>query len=805
MPFLAPLYLLGLLAVAVPLVVHLRRSRRTRRIVFSTTRFFDEQFMRSARRARLQDLLLMFMRMAVLALFALALAQPFVRFGALGVLSGLYRGSDVRHVVLVIDDSASMRVISEHGTLLDRAKRGAVTVLDELLAERGDQVTVVLAGRRDGGPKSLFDPTTSDIPSVRDAIERIEPTDLGTDLGGAIDTALRLLGTGTGRETQAGALRQPDSGDTAIREVFVFSDLRQEVLPPPVPETVAVFFVSTTVEPDVLASNISIDALQYDAPRPMAGVPFTFRALVTNHAPRDQYVALNLVVADQVMDHRKVQLPSGRAKVVRFVNRFSRPGWVTGRVELDPSSGSTPGGEPGSAVANDSMPADNQRYFALHVQGRSRVLAVNGAPSDVNALDELFFFETALRAGVADHLPGAGADDVAGVDLQVIAPADITPALLDGYPIVLLANVPKLSEEALVALEQYVDGGGSLILTLGDRVEASVYAGWSGGHRLHGGLLPARIDRIVRGTDPADQPLTLTWVNDSHPMTVGFHRGALGSLSSVRLSGYGVVVPLDVRDQRTSRVLASSANGQPVLIEKMYGRGRVLLFVSTIDRDWTNLPVQPVFVPWTHRMVSYLSQPATARGGFIRTGAHVAFSVSSTATQQWHVRNPDGGVAYPRPAMNTDISPTSGDLSHVTPAAGVASKLMVLTQTDHAGVYDVRSAASGTNAGSHLRFAANLPHAESSPRLLTSASVRDAVGPSAVWIDAPEQVVEHVASARQGYGLWNALLVLALMVALVEPWLANWLSNKRRTRDRVPAPRHRGRTEEHQINTRGAA
>jgi hypothetical protein len=47
--------------------------------------------------------------------------------------------------------------------------------------------------------------------------------------------------------------------------------------------------------------------------------------------------------------------------------------------------------------------------------------------------------------------------------------------------------------------------------------------------------------------------------------------------------------------------------------------------------------------------------------------------------------------------------------------------------------------------------------------------------------------------------------VLALMVALVEPWLANWLSNKRRTRDRVPAPRHRGRTEEHQINTRGAA
>src|SRR3954471_232011 len=72
-------YLLGLLSALVPLIIHLSRSRRTKKIRFSTTRFFTDQFLRSYRMSRLKELVLLACRMALFALRAVALAQPLLR------------------------------------------------------------------------------------------------------------------------------------------------------------------------------------------------------------------------------------------------------------------------------------------------------------------------------------------------------------------------------------------------------------------------------------------------------------------------------------------------------------------------------------------------------------------------------------------------------------------------------------------------------------------------------------------------------------------------------------------------------
>src|SRR5436309_3185020 len=101
--FLTPAFLIGLLAAAIPLVIHLSRSRRTKKIRFSTTRFFTDQFLRSYRMSRLKELLLLACRMALCALLATALARPlFLPKGK----SFLPQGS--RSVVIVLDNSASM-------------------------------------------------------------------------------------------------------------------------------------------------------------------------------------------------------------------------------------------------------------------------------------------------------------------------------------------------------------------------------------------------------------------------------------------------------------------------------------------------------------------------------------------------------------------------------------------------------------------------------------------------------------------------------------------------------------------------
>src|SRR5260370_9456965 len=74
--FLSPAFLWGILAALIPLIIHLSRSRRTKKMRFSTTRFFTDQFLRSYRMSRLKELLLLACRMAICALFAMALARP---------------------------------------------------------------------------------------------------------------------------------------------------------------------------------------------------------------------------------------------------------------------------------------------------------------------------------------------------------------------------------------------------------------------------------------------------------------------------------------------------------------------------------------------------------------------------------------------------------------------------------------------------------------------------------------------------------------------------------------------------------
>src|SRR6516165_4207136 len=173
--FLSPLFLVGVLAAAIPLLIHLSRSRRTKKMRFSTTRFFTDQFLRSYRMSRLKELLLLVCRMALCGLLATALARPLLMPKGTAFLRG---GS--RSVVLVIDNSASMAYTENGVTLFERARSAARDVLDTL--RPGDTASIVLAGRRAGGPEVLFPEPTAELADVLHALHALAVAPLGTDL-----------------------------------------------------------------------------------------------------------------------------------------------------------------------------------------------------------------------------------------------------------------------------------------------------------------------------------------------------------------------------------------------------------------------------------------------------------------------------------------------------------------------------------------------------------------------------------------------------------------------------------------------
>lgn len=712
MIFLAPWFLLGLTAAAIPLLLHLRRSRQTRPIPFSCTRFFDEQFLRAARRARIQDLLLMLLRVALLALLALALAQPLIRSGGLADWLG---GGAANQVVFVLDDSASMQRLDPEGQpLLHRARIRANAILDQLQPSRGDRATVLLSSRANTADAALVPTLTDDLALLRRLLDQVEPTETSGGIVAAIEQAQRSLAatSGGGRivvvsDLQASTLSKLPAADPRVTTLFVACDAAQAG-----------------------PANVSVDAVQTGAARPMVGVPMTVRALLTNHGPLIQSRRVELIVDDEVVATRAVELPPGRGQVVRFVHRFAEPGWHAGRVAIavDANAG------------RDPLSADDQRHFAVRVEQALSVLAINGAPSSVKHLDELFFLDAALRVGRYDE---------SGIALTATTPEQVTPQRLAQHPVVVLANVAALPEPALQAIEQYVQNGGGLLITAGDRVDPDAYAAWTSSARPAGGLLPATFGAVAEHDQATPQA-----IDETHPaMATTDAVGRAGLLQTpIRRS-------LRAHPREGASVLLQLNPDAPLLIERPYGAGRVMLWLSTIDRDWTEMPVQPAYLPFVYRLLTYLAQPRLDRGAFSITGDAIEIPASLWNSGPLSVRGPG----------NTSLMPV------VSPEDRV-----LLRDAYHSGVYRITDPRRGADDAVVIAWAANIDPQESILKALDRDSLSARMPTSASWglVADGDDPAGGVAS-RNSAAMWDALLVLALIVAATEPWLANRLSRRR--------------------------
>lgn len=744
--FLAPWFLLGLLAAAVPAVIHLRRSRRMERIIFSTNRFFDESFVRASKQAKLHDRLMMLLRMLLLMLLALALAQPLLRLPKLAGITG-----SGRVVAIVIDNSASMNRLTSQGTNFDQAKTAALAIIDELSPEQGDMATIVLAGwtqndtlrtsegsldaegasadtEDDIDSRVLFREPTGDVSALRQAILRLTPTDLATDLAGAV--------------ALAGKAMTPAQGSVwnKAREVQVISDLQPAAFAgqnslDPGPGT-GLYLISLAPKADDPSTNLSIDAIQYDAPQPMVGVPFTFRVLVVNHSRSSAQARINLVVDDQVVAYATANLEPARSQVVRMEYRFAEPGWRAGRVEVIAQD----------SAAVDVMPKDNRRFFSLNVLTGLKVLAINGSPSAVATQDELFFLRLALTAA------SQNASYNQQIELTQITPDQLNEPLLNEHPVIVLANVSALSQTQLELLEKRVDKGAGLLMTLGQHTAADHYNTWSSPARTHHGLLPATLGQtlIEDNTDDSTHNSRVDYIAPNHLITAGFFLQRYGDLTLARYQKTIQLTPL-----QNAQILLKTSDGRPLLVERPFGKGRVILYASTIDRDWNTQPLQPAFVPLTLRLVSHLSQNSLGQAGFFQTGQAIALPASVTRSSTLVVKHPDHAISYLQAATLQDN--TTGWL---------------FTQTRHAGVYRVSE---NENSSASLMFATNTPAGESTLAAVTREDIAVYVANDIPWvfIDSPSEMASATKLARQGTGMWQQLLIVALLITVFEPWLAN--------------------------------
>src|SRR5437016_811152 len=137
MAFLAPAFFIGLLAIGLPIVIHLIQRERKEVVHFPSLMFLRRIPYQSVQRRRIHNWLLLLLRAAAMALVVAAFARPFFRQDPVNAAAA---SAGAREVVILLDRSASMG----YGDRWEKARDEARKVVRGLGA--ADRATLVLFG-----------------------------------------------------------------------------------------------------------------------------------------------------------------------------------------------------------------------------------------------------------------------------------------------------------------------------------------------------------------------------------------------------------------------------------------------------------------------------------------------------------------------------------------------------------------------------------------------------------------------------------------------------------------------------------
>ncbi|MCK5944139.1 MAG: BatA domain-containing protein, partial [Planctomycetes bacterium] len=559
--FLNPLLLWALPLAAVPIIIHILNRRRFKKVPWAAMEFLLKAMKRNRKRLRMEQWLVLLLRVLAVLLLVALVSRPQLGGGAL-------LGSRTHHVV-VLDDSASMTQRSGSSNLFEKAQ------------DRVRQLADDLAQRRGGDIFSIVRASDPEHPALWE--ERIG-SNFGRNAGSVMkELVVRDTPADLGRALQEAAKRAQQVKDAGRTEYYVVGDRRAwdwstpDDKPRPALLTGLASLDKDREHVTVLSiggqhDNLAVVDVRLQDRLAIAAVPVTLGIDVKNFGlDPTPPTTVSIEVDGQTSVNQDVpQLAPGERVTVPFAYTFHTAGPHHVDVALEPGG---------------TFPFDDRRTLALQVREKSRVLLVDGEPDE--DVGEVFFLQATL------DVPESG------IEAQVVTESGFDEVSLEPFDMVWLCNVQAPTQQAAARLEAFVAAGGGLAITVGSVVEASRYNEllWRGGE----GPLPLPIGEI--DGDP-DRPEPAFLASPDHPMCKG-----VAELFQLVLGNWVQVkrwLTLDEPEGHTAAIVARirDAEGPPMLATRTFGGkgGEVALFAITADRFWSNLPSTDLFLVVTHQL-----------------------------------------------------------------------------------------------------------------------------------------------------------------------------------------------------------
>jgi hypothetical protein len=734
-----PLFALGfsqlamlgwLAAAALPVLIHLWNKRRYREITWAAMEYLLAAVQKNSRRLRIEQWLLLALRMAIILAVVLAVAGPYLEQAAAPFVAGR-----PTHKLIVVDASYSMAYQSTDKSRFERATELATEIVND--SRQGDSFTLILmatpprviVGTPSQSPRDFLlelqtarlQHTDAHLPSTLAQIEQVLASASSQDSD--LQHEVFFL-TDLGRNTWDAATASEGETRLQIARLAERAQLWLVDLGQPQAENLTIADLRSSQTLFTTAREIDFEV--------------TIKSFARQRAAGDGRTSpgtalrrkVELIVDGQRMSEETVTVPAGGEAAVAFRHRFNAAGNHTIEARL----------------AADSLTIDDHRWLSVPVKDAIETLIVNGE-SNPRATNYLRY--------ALDPDSGSSRATVSGspVRTTVIPETALAEIDLGNYDCVFLSNVGQFTRGESQMLKAYVKTGGGLVFFLGNRVLADRY-----NQELAEGrdrLLPVVLDQPVAGSQYSFEPLEYR-----HPIVAEFRGNEDAGLLQTFIAQYVRMRLADAQESKAQIALAFGPNNDPAIVTEQIHRGRVTVVavpasfesvVSGSGDPWSVMPAMPSFQPIIQEILAWTLR-GRSRGRNVLAGEALGASAPlAAANTSITLATPDGRVEQVRVSNEADETRWS------------------FADTWWSGIYEAELDSSGI---SNQTFAVNVDPTESDLAKVALEELPDGITPLGRWHDA-DDAASPLLAARGAFH--RPLLYFALALLFVESCLAWYL------------------------------
>lgn len=627
--FLNSFMLLGLAGISLPIIAHLLSKRKYDIVNWGAMQFL-ELGKNARRRVRLEQLLLLLMRIGLILLIVLALSRPWVQGGFLAN----YVSAQSRDVVFIIDSSLSMGWEEGDRNPHQRSIQFVRNFLQDLRG--GDTVALIDARDR---TRMVIDPPTRDFKLLKKELDRLPAPSGSSNLAEAIRRAVQILSRTTNLSREIVVLTDGQAIGWKASDLDLWLQYEELLKLPAIKPRTWVVNLGPEIQADnpQARMNFSVETIQVSRELVAIDYPVRIKTKVRYQGGKEPINRkVHLEVDGQQLSGQayvyQVQLLSNGEASVEFEYRFSEPGSHVLSVVLQP----------------DNLPGDDRADAAVVVTRALPILLLDGDHHPLEPVKSESYFARSALSARSNKAPWIAAT------IEPWSPTRQFDAKeLADYSVVILANLPLNQlpvQQAgdgekppmpaqIVQLTEYVRQGGCLIIAAGDRCRAMDYNKYLFDDGK--GICPAEfVEQVETGNDDEDKEVQIANSSLDLPWMQRFRREHDGGFTAARFSDYWKLRPAKAQrsvevgkkadanspQNRSDAVVAARFNtGDPFLVVRNYGEGRVAILAAPLDADWSTLPARQDYVSFLHELNFHLASARVSRN--VETGTPLVLEI----------------------------------------------------------------------------------------------------------------------------------------------------------------------------------